>query len=451
MQTEIENSSLMREVRKITTGPSKPIYFSWKADIHVGKLTYNPLKIISIDNSNDYENSYADEIIVTLAISGGMYAKDIYPFKDKIDITIYKTPINGLTGVVDKAAAKQNERYTATLIDTGNPIVEGNGSNSMTKTGLDLTNIFEVSFQLVNKSLEQMRMMSVGGVYRNTTAMDVIRCVLTNEMNKIVVDGKRKPVGVDIVGDYNKTKREHVVIPHGTKVVTLPEYINQHCGGIFSTGFGYYLNKDHWHIFPCYDTSRFNKALNTLTVINVPSNKFSGIEKTFRNDGKNTVILATGDVKFRDDSEVQQLNLGNGVRFSQADKFMDGFSSTSGNKTSISRSSNSTEVTASNRANGNNNVHLSSNPITSNPYLEYSKLARRQGSVLNFMWENSLPSIIVPGMMVRVLYMDGDRIGETYGTILKAHHYTHIKGKGMTEGKYTTNSGITVFVKQIKK
>jgi hypothetical protein len=447
----IENSSLYREILAIINGNSKPVHFSWSAIIHVDKLNYNPLKILSIDFSQDYENNYSDEIIITLSILGGTYAKDIYPFKDKVDITLLRTPITEVAGSTQANQLRETERYTATLLDTGNPIIEGNGANTPTRESLNLTNIFEVSFQLVNKSLEQMRMMSVGGIYRSVTAIDVIKCVLTNEMKKIVVEGIRKPVGVDIIDGYNKQVREHVVIPHGTKLVNLPEYVHQKCGGIYSSGFGYYFQKAHWFIYPCYDTSRFNSASKTLTIINVPRNKFPNIERTYRADGKNTTIMATGEVKFRDDSEVQQLNLGNGVRFSSADNFMSNFSTTTDNKTSVSRGSNNTEVTASPRANGNNNVHISSDPINSNPFLEYSKLARRQGSMISLSWENSLPSLVSPGMMVKILYLDGDNIAIAYGTLLKTHHYTQMRGIGMTDTRYISNSSLHVFVKQIKK
>ncbi|EKD22659.1 MAG: hypothetical protein ACD_84C00019G0001, partial [uncultured bacterium] len=415
--------------------------------IHVGKFNYTPLKIISIDGLQDFEDNYADETIVTLALSGGMYAKDIYPFKDQVDITILRVNINEVTGTVNTALPVQSERYTATLIDTGNPIIEGNGSNTATKESLDLTTITEVSFQLVNKSLEQMRMISVGGIYRNTPAVEVIRCVMTNEMRKVVVDGKRLPIGVDIIEGFNSTKRDHVIIPQGTKLVKLPEYIHQNCGGIYSSGFGYYLYNDHWYIYPCYDSTRFNKVQKTLTVINVPRNKFTGIEKTFRVDGKTTVILATGEVRYADNTEVQQLNFGNGLRFAAADNFMKNFSSTTGNKTTVNRGSNNVEVVSSQRVSGNNNVHMSSNSINSNAFAEYSKLAKSQGNLLSFVWENSLPSIITPGLPVKILYLDGDRVKEIYGVVLKAHHYTQTKRPGMTDKHYFTNSAISVFVK----
>lgn len=451
MAVELENSSLYREVKNIINGPVKPVHFSWRATLYVGKKQIAIMKVLSIDLLQDYENNYSDELMVVLAISGGTYAKDIYPFKDQIDVVLTKTPIGEISTNINDDSIIQTERYTATIEDMGNPIVEGNSSNVPTRSALDLTTIYEVSFQLVNKSLEQMRMMSVGGIYRNTTSADVMRCVLTNEMKKIVVDGKRMPIGVDIVIGFNTAKRDHVIIPHGTKLVDLPEYIHKKCGGIYSTGFNYYLQKNHWFIYPCYDTTRFNKTAKTVTIINVPRNKFTGIERTYRQDGNHAFILATGQVTYRDDSEVQQLNFGNGVRFSAAENFMTKFSKTVDNKTTVNRGSNNTEVIATDRINGNNNIHISDNAINSNPFVEYSKLARRQGSIISLVWENSQPTLITPGTVVKILYLNDDAIGIVYGVVLKAHHYTHIKGHGMTDGSYVSNTSLFIFIQQIKK
>lgn len=447
---DIEQSSLYREVEAIVTSASKPVHYAWRAEIHVNGMTYSPLKLLSIDVSSDYDSKYADEIIVALAISGGTYAKRIYPFKEQVDITLYRQPLLEVGDSIDPERAIETERYTATLIDTGNPLLEANGLNSPSEEALNLTNIFEISFQLVNKALEQLRMISVGGKYRNATVEDVIKSVLTTESRKVAVENIRLPQGVDMVPASNVRSREHVIIPQGTKLVDVPEYVHRKCGGVYSAGLGYYLQGDFWYVYPCYDTTRFNSALQTLTVINIPTNKLPGIERTYRKDSANLVVLATGEVRFRDDSEVQQLNYGNGVRFANADNFMDGFTTTENNKTVAKRSENNSEFVSVTRKSGNNNVQLSASAINSNPFVEYSKLARRQGSLLSFIWENSLPSLIFPGMVTKVMYLEEDDIKEVFGVVLKAHHYVQTKGQGMTDGRHICRTMLSIFVQQIK-
>lgn len=448
---EIEQSSLYREVLTIISGTSKPVHYQWDIEIHVDKDTYRPLKLLSIDFIQDFENNFADEIMLDVAILGGVFAKRIYPFQDKIDITLFRRPLQERADVTDTEATVQSERYTATLIDTGNPLLAAGEFNVASEEILNRTNIFNVQFQLVNKSLEQLRMISIGGIYRNTTVEDVIKGVLTTESKKVEVEGGRLPKGVDMIPASNTVKRDHVVIPQGIKLVDLPAYIHGKCGGVYNAGLGYYLQDDFWYLYPCYDTTRFNTATKTLTVINVPANKFPQIERTYRQDGTNLVVIATGEISFSDDRNAVQLNEGNGVRFASADKFMEGFAITKGNKAVLDRGVNNSEFVATKRENGNNNVQVSATPIHSNAMLEYSKLARRQGSVLSFVWENSLPNLVYPGMMVKILYLEDGEIKELFGVSLKAHHYVQTHGQGMTDTRYVCRTMLAVFVKPPEK
>lgn len=443
---EFTDSSLYREVQAITESSNKPVHYTWSAEIHVGKDTYPVLKVMSIDFQDDFESKYSTEIIGRMALLGGVYAKWIYPSKDNLEMTLYRVPLHEATDVNNTEAVIESERYRVTLVDTGNPIVEGNGANTATEDILNLTNIFEVDFQLVNKAVEQLRMISIGGIYRNVTVEDVVKGVLTSESKKVSVEGVRIPQGVDMIKASNQNKRDHVIIPHGTKLVDLPAYVHHKCGGMYSAGLGYYLFGDYWYIYPCFDSTRFNQEENTLTVVNVPRNKLPDTERSYRQDGSNLVVLATGDVKLRDDTESRQLNEGNGVRFSDANNFMDGFTTVKGNKAYVSRGKNNSEFISTERKTGLNNVPVSSNHINANPYLERSKLAKRQGSVLGFVWENSNPKLLYPGMPVKVLYLSGDEIKTIYGTLLKAHHYVQLKGKGYTDIRYATRSVLSVFI-----
>jgi len=449
---EIEHTALYREVEAIVGDVVKPVHFSWRADIHVNGVTYTPLKLLSIDTVQDFESNYADEVLVTLAVSGGTYAKRIYPFQDKIDITLYRTPLREVADTTDEEQSPSYERYSATLLENGNPLIEANSHNSPSEEAMNLTNIFEVTFQLVGKGLEQLRMKSVGRIFRNTDVESVIKTLMTNDSKAIKVDGVNLPQGVTMVEASNKAIRPFVEIRHGTKLVDVPQYVHHKCGGVYSAGMGYYLYRNFWHIYPCYDTTRFNKALKTMTLINLPSNKMPGIERTYRSNGRNLVVLATGEVRLKDDSEGMQLNAGNGVRFATTKGMMEGtFVKTKGNKTSGQRGVSTSEYVASERRNGQNNVHISQDAITANPYIEHSKLARRQGALMTFVWENSQPDLIAPGMMIKVLYVEEGDVKEVYGTLLKAHHYTQLRGQGMQASRYISQSALAVFIKLIRE
>lgn len=446
----IEDSSLFREVEAILTDGPKPVHFTWQATVHANGLDLPLLKVLSVDVVRDYESNYADEILLTAMVTAGQYAKKILPFQDNLEVTLLRLPLNEASDYVDEDAPPRIERYTATLLERGNPVLEANSPNAPTEAILDITNIWEIQFQLVHKALEQMRMVSVGRIYRNVKLEDVAKGLLTEATQTVKVEQDQLPQGVDMVSASNQQVRDHVIIPHGTRLVDIPYYLDRKCGGLYSAGLGYYYQAGFWYLYPCYDTRRFNHAKRTMTVINIPKNKLPGVERTYRHDGNNLVVLCTGETRFVDDSDRVQLNGGNGVRFADANAFMGNFTTTKDNKTVASRGKNNSEFMGEARLNGNNNIQLAPRPITANPFLESSRIARGQGSLFAFVWENAVDAIF-PGMMVKIMYLDNAQVREEYGVLLKAHSYTQLQGSGQSAMRYTTQTVISVFINRLKE
>jgi len=190
--------------------------------------------------------------------------------------------------------------------------------------------------------------------------------------------------------------------------------------------------------------SRFPKATHKVTIVNVPENRLPQIERSYRLDGSNFSILATGEVKTKNESETLKNNLGNGARFIDSSKIMEESASTTNNKTTVSKGDLLNEVQGSTKDDGNNFAPMLN--ATSNPFAYYSQIARRKGSIIALVWENSNPALIVPGMCVRLLYMKDNEVVETFGVLLKAHHYVETKGVGMVSGTYSSRSMLSLFV-----
>lgn len=444
---EIEESSLYREVARIIGDTAKPVLYTWRAEIYANGSTVPviPLKILNIDTIQDYEENFADVMFVDIEISAGDFTVDVYPFQANLDILLYREPLQEASDVKDPDGARQVERYTAVLDDPGNLIMESNSSMAPDKEALNLSNTFTIRFQLINKAVEQLRVITVGGTFRNTTVEDVLKYVLTRESANIKVDLKRMPQGVDMVESPNKKKRDHVIVPQGTKLTDLPDYLQNNMG-VYSSGMGAYYHQDHWFIYPCYDATRFKDSNKTLTIINIPRNRFPGAERTYLEVGNAVTILATGETKFRDNSELMQNNLGNGVRFADANNFMPGLATTSeDNKATARRSDNNNEFVATPRANGMNNVQMARQAVTANPYVQFSDLSKRQGGVFSLIWENSNPRLVFPGMPVKIMYLDNGIIKELYGAMLKAHHSVQLPGQSITAVRHVSNSVLVVF------
>lgn len=447
---EIDESSLFPLIQDVINGNPNPVHFVWTAIIHVNPTGENiePLKVVAVDIRVDYETMMTEHINVTLAVLGGTYANQIYPFQNDLEITLIKTPLGEEADVINNEMSVNARRLQATLIDKGDPQLLGQTVNSASQEALDLNNVLNVEFQLLDKSIEQLRMISVGGIWRRCTVGEFLRSALTQYAQTAQVDESIKLQGVDLVDPNNTVPRDHILIPHGTQLLDIPDYVQQKCGGVFSSGMGSFIRDRYWHLFPLLDTSdaRFNAAKDLVTVIIVPPNRFSNLERTYRQDPGNLVILATGDVQFRGDSTVQQLSQGNGVRYADANKIMEGFATPKDGKVTAARAEINSEFVSVKRPNGLNNVQMAKAPITANPFLQASELARRNGSIIALTWENSNDELLTPAMMANVLFLVNDQVRSFKGVLLKHQTTVKMNGIGLTSGRHLSETGLSIFV-----
>lgn len=447
---ELEKTSLYDDIQAIIKSGIKPVHFSWRAEIIADKKNHPAMQILNIDISQDYELNYSDEFFLTITIPLGTFVKYIYPFRDNLEVILYKVPLQEGPEIKDTGNKIQIETYTAHLLNGTDVVAEAPGINLLSVESMNLAAIPTVIFQLVNKSVEQLRLINVGGTYRNDTPGNVVKSMLTTESKRIKLTDARKTIGVTMVEPDNTNKRDHIQLPHGIPLVDMPLYVHQKCGGIYNAGLAYYYQDNYWYVYPCYNPSRFDKEQRTLTIINIPPNKFPSIERTYNKVGNSLTVLATGDSKFKDISDNVHMSEGNAVMYADSNQYMDGFVVVQNNKAISKLTDNVSEYTSEKRKNGINNSKLSGTQITSNPFLQHSILARRQGATFTFVWENSNPTLLFPGMVVKIIYHDKEIIKEMYGTLLKTQHFTRLQGQGITANRHVTNTALVVFIKAIE-
>lgn len=446
---ELEYSSLFNEVELITKGPDKLISYYWTAEIHTPDRTEKALKLVTVNNFRNYETNIGDEVSIELALPLGYYAKVVYPNRNILEVTLTRYSVSEVGETTRSDIPPQEERYKAVLVLDGLPNIEGTEIGQMSEFALDLQDIIKVNMQLFNRSLEKLRIVTVGGVFRRTSAEDIIRSVLANESYKIKIEGEKAIEGVDVIPTTNKEKREHINIPQGTKLTYLPTYIQEKCGGIYSSGIGTYLQQRMWYVYPLFDTTRLNTSEKTITLIKVPARRLTGVERTYRLEGESLFVLGTSQSRFTDDASTLFMNEGNGVRLADANQFMKNVAKTTNNKAIISRGTLNSEFIIKQKEDGSNNVQLSKDAISANPFIEYTKLASRDGGIFEFVWENSDPSLIFPGMNVKVLYMDGENIIELNGVMLATQALTQLSGVGIISSKHNTTTHLSVFAKKV--
>ena len=463
---ELETSPLMEEVDKIIKDGPKKVFYKWEVEFSVREPNpikisdaeydvlftpeeekekiYKPLKILNLDYFRDYEEGFSDENTLRCSIPLGLWLKVLYPYRDYLKATVIRTPIKEETEEEDKDAEKESEVYACLPKITQENSGEGKTIDKFTRFELDLKGILDIDFQLFDFSTEKLRTVTVGGIYRRVVPEDVVKGVIYKESKKVELEDGPAIESLDIVKATNKEQREHIMLPQGLPISDVAGFVQTHCGGLYNAGVGQYLQNKAWYIYPLYDTTRFDEEQKTLTIIKVPQTRYNDIPRTYRLDGDKLFVLGTSNSEFRDATEVRYLTEGNGVRFADSRKFFDELVETKDNKAIAHRGKLNHEFVADEREK-RNNVLLSKDPINSNPFVEYSKLARKKGNIYSFAWENCDLSLVHPGMLCKILYIKSDEIIELHGVLLKAQLSVQLQGQAITSKSHKAMGALSIF------
>lgn len=421
------------------------------AVIHAGDQDIEIVKVLNMDTFDDYTKNYTEEIKISLLVSSGKVAHKIIPFKDKLEVSIKTSTANIITGSYDGDSPINIERFRAVLVESEDTAAQSQGREIKDEFTMDISDLEVVELQLFRKAMEQLMLRSCGGSYRKTAKHDLIKALLLQETQNIDADQDYMPKGVDMVDPPDMEPREHIVIPHGTPVTDAPGYIHKHCGGVYPSGLSYFYKNDFWHIFPTYDYTRYQEADKNLVILQVPPNKIPDIEFTYLKENSVLTILSTGDSYMQDQSEARALSEGNGARFSNATSLFENPATIENNKVTVSRSANNNEFVSTQRKAGFNNVTTSANRITSNTMYEASALAARRGSRIQVIWENSDPSLIVPGMQTKLLYYKDGEVKELKCVVIGMQTALIWTGKGIVQGRYDRQTAIDLFAENLVK
>lgn len=442
-----ESSVFQREVKEIIDAGIKSVFFRWEATLHANGRDLEAYYVDNVELNRNYLKNSFDEMFVTINVPPGNFEKYFVPYKDSLEITLRRIPLSEAGNMPTDNAAVASYRYRATLENGASGVVAGKDPSLQNITAANNANVKAVTLQLMDPVVEQVRLKTIGTIFRNTNAANAIRVAL-GKYGKSIKNAEKEVAikGVDVAPNYIEEVRDHIVIPHMTKLVSFPDYIHQFHGGVYNGGFGYYLQEGLWYLYPPFDVTRYPKSKKTLTVLNVPAERFPQPERSHRVTPTQVIILATGDVKHVDETESQQLNAGNGVRFADANRLFTQFAQTGGNKAIASRGDNTAEFVYENRPTKVNNAQASPDKITDNYALERGRIASRAGSYIQLIWEASDPSLLQPGMPVKLMYLENDRSQEIYGCLIGAHTHNDPINQGVKERKFMSKTVITLFI-----
>lgn len=451
---EIEDTALYQEIKSIIDEGPKPISFYYKAFFFIDDKKYEPLKVIDLTAEQDYHNSYAEKKFVTLSIPMGLWAKVIYPNLHILDITIIKTPIQEIAEYDSPAEDIEETRYTASPVPESMPNLVANNLSRMSVAALDTMNFFNVQFQLVDKGYEALSMVTVGTNFRRIETQKAIQGLLSKESTKAKTITGKAVKFVDVIKAHNEEEREHICLPQGLKLLDSPAYIQHNCGGVYNSGINTYYQYKCLFVYPIFDTTRYDKAPKKLTIMKVPKQRFTDIERTYREEGDIIYILGTNESAFKDNTFNQSRNNGDGIRYGDSRFIMRDIVEVKDNKAKIERKDINSEYIYKDKKDQPKyrqqlNVQISSDRLNSNNFVQRSKLTGANGSLYTLDWENSNPDLLFPGMMVKVIYLNKEEFVEIYGVLAYSLTSVQMKGQGLNSKRHITNTKLVIFTTSI--
>jgi len=309
---------------------------------------------------------------------------------------------------------------------------------------------------LVDKLIERLRTHKFSTVIKDTPGIDAIRSIFDAVTQEHAKAEAVEYYGVDVAPGYSTRAPKQIVLPTRTPLLgpdkSLPRIANECQGGIYPQGLAYHYQDHRWYLFPPFSTDRFETTDKTLTLVNVPANKYPNIERSYRKAGGSLIVLSTGEVKHRDFSNEQRANKGNGVRFIDAAKVMGDFVQVLGDKVVFNGDNNLNEFIVKPREGENNIVSDGANGgITIGYSNEYANLISRTGSYVQADWQNADPSLIYPGMPMRFMYLIKDLPYEIYGSVSSLETHYRPTNADLRNRVFCAQCVVTAFIDKVQE
>lgn len=418
---DFESSSLWIEAKEIVTSKTLRKLYDHKGTIHTTKEDFPVWDMNIIEITRDYSTKVCEAGKVVFKLGLGDYVHRLYPYRNNLEFTIKSYPKSETNGRGEEEGAVEVTRYKAIFNPAQNPPVGGSELEGMHPEDLNTKDVAEIHLEIVDRSAEALRIKTTGGAFRNVTPESVITSVLAGESLKVLVDGKPSIDGIDVVKPDNSEKIPNLIIPHGTKITSVPTFLHQDICGVYNRGIGTFLQKykkkKRWYVYPTYDTERFDGKDPKVIFYLVPQNRLPNLDRSYKEDGDILKVVISAQRIYTDSAELNLMNKGSGYRMPDARSFMKkpvemGSDGPVGSRTRLNH-----EVSIKAREDGLNYVPVVSGP-SSNPFLQRSIVLSHYLAQYDFVWENGDSNLIYPGMPCKCLYLSQGKVQSLKGTIL---------------------------------
>lgn len=440
----LDDKSLYYHYTKLLNHKGTPATFIYKAEIVVNETeNLNVLKVLNYDTMSNFSTDTADYKFITVLVP--------YSTKRLIDesnrrvmkVILYRG-VASLSYTIQPGTLQKQTFKAVPVNNNSSDVNSPPGGRDGSRTD-DMSQLYEITLQLVEEGLDEFRLMTVGGVYKETRTDDLIKFLLSTPLKSFK---NNMGFGVKIVKGSNNEIYKQIPIGFGTKLIDIPRYI-QMAKGVYSFDIGYYMQNGQWYVYPLYDYSRYLKEDRRMTIINVPSNEMAGIDNSFFVEGNEITIFSTGISLHNDTSEHGIQNVGDSIIATKSKNLFDKFYQIEKGIPKIAKDNNVMMYNLDKRDTDFRGYCTTPTIFSANPWRDSSDITQTMGSIFTCFWESSRHDLVYPGMPVRVIYKADGQIRSLYGTILGISSKVTTLKKIPSDLRYISTSGLTIFLQTI--
>jgi hypothetical protein len=376
----------------------------------------------------DYEDNFADVIEVSLMFPMGTFMYDVYDNLENIEITLKE-----LTQFYEEPKARtetkpyvKTTRYKAIYLKDKNTAIPN--TRSMSRDDLNQRLPVVVMFQLIEKSAEALRIKTVGGSFTSgktgVTAEQFLRTTFSQESNKILIDNQ-PPIDVFDIAKFDNTEVvKQLLIPSHTRLIELPDYLQEKLGGIYNDGLSCYVQtvmkkpgeyKNTLAIFNLYNPDSPGPADSVIYCLNDSAKSSSYVGGIHDKSGKGVHLLAHRLSGIEDDKTTRALNRGTGFRVTDASKIMEAPVTYKAGGAVFDRNQTATEVIGKDRTDGGN--FAINKGIGHNNLVLTTDVFKRGSVTVTVQVSNVDHTLLAPGKKYEVHYLTNEVLSD--GTVQK--------------------------------
>lgn len=446
---DIKKHALWEDYKEIfqQAEPGENIHLS--GEMHTVEEDFPIFKILRSEHTRNYMKETSEFYVIHTYMAAGDYLYRVFPFKDNLEVSIRQTWLTS-KGELNPDKPPKVIRYKAIFNPSENPSGDRDVLGSRKIDDLNRLAPVTMVLELQDRCEEAVRTKSISGIYHDVTMEDAIRAATHYEVSKVKVQGKVPIEVIDIVEPDNKKPYPYLLLPTNLFVEDLPGWLQEKAKGIYNTGIGSFFqrfeDKPTWFIYPLYNDTRFDKPGKKLVVYDVPQDKMSGMDTTFRKEGDILYIATTGNTGSLKTAFNRELNQGVGFRFADGESFMK--KPVKITEDGVTAVRNRLNYELANHERKDQNPYSPTYQSTSNPYFVMSKNVAYQMTLHVVTWENGDSDLIYPGMPCRFIFADKDKRSEVDGTVVFCYSNTVIQGNPLEDRRHVRVSQLGLMLRR---